>query len=75
MDVFAFELEPGTYSLDVSTIDDIAKKKGDYALSIDIPAYESELVMSDIQLATKVKKATGKSNFSIKNNLEIYQNP
>lgn len=75
MDVFAFELEPGAYSLEISTIDDVAKKKGDYVLSIDIPTYGSELVMSDIQLATKVKKATGKSNFSIKNNLEIYPNP
>jgi GWxTD domain-containing protein len=75
MDVFAFELNPGSYKLEVSTVDDVANKKGDYILTMDIQEYGSELIMSDIELATQVKKAESKSNFSIKNNLEIFPNP
>jgi GWxTD domain-containing protein len=75
LDVFALELEPGTYTLHVSTMDEVAKKKGDFVLPLEIPVYGSNLIMSDIELATRVKKAEQKSNFSIKNNLEIFPNP
>jgi GWxTD domain-containing protein len=75
MDVFAFEFEPGTYDFHVATADDVAKKKGDYKLTIDIPEYGSDLVVSGVQMATRIEKSEEKSNFSIKNNLAIYPNP
>jgi len=75
MDVFAFELDPGSYALQVETTDEVAQKRGEYNLTIEVPEYGSELIMSEIELATQVKKATTKSNFSIKNNMEILPNP
>jgi GWxTD domain-containing protein len=75
MDVFAFEFDPGSYTLQVGTIDDVANKKGDYSLTIEIPEFGSDLAISDIQLATRIEKTENKTNFSIKNNLGIYPNP
>lgn len=75
MDVFAFEFDPGTYDLLVTVIDEVAQKKGEYTLTLNIPGYGSDFSMSDIELATKINKSTKVSNFCNKNNLEIFPNP
>jgi GWxTD domain-containing protein len=75
MDVFAFEFEPGSYNLQVITIDDVAQKNGAYNLKVDIPSYGPELCISDIQLSTGIKQAESESNFSSKNNMEILPSP
>ena len=75
MDVFAFELEPGNYEIITSLVDNVAKRNGEYTLKADIPAYESGLTLSDIEIATKINKTDKKSPFSAKNNLEILPNP
>ncbi len=75
MDVFAFELDPGEYDLVALISDDISQKKGEYSLALEIPEYGQEFMVSDIQLSTKINKTDVASNFSNKNNLEIYPNP
>ncbi len=75
MDVFAFELEPGDYTIVTYITDNISKRQGEYKLEADIPLYKSGLSLSDIQIATKISKTDKKSNFSAKNNLEILPNP
>lgn len=75
MDVFPFELSPGKYTLTAYLIDEVSKKRGEYTLNMEIPAYESGLTMSDIQLSTKISKTNKISNYSSKNNLEILPNP
>jgi GWxTD domain-containing protein len=75
MDVFAFEFDPGTYELQVTTMDEVLKKRGEYNLTLEVPGYGSEFSISEIELATRIDKATKPSNFSSKNNLEIYPNP
>ena len=75
MDVFSFEFESGVYELVATAYDEVADKKGEYRLTLTIPAYGSDLSISDIELATKVSKATQKSNFTNKNNMEIIPNP
>jgi GWxTD domain-containing protein len=75
VDVFAFEFESGIYELIVTVYDEVAERKGEYTLKLTIPEYQSDLTISDIQLATGISKTTQKSNFSNKNNLEIIPNP
>jgi len=75
MDVFAFEFDPGSYDLVVTLFDEVAKKRGEYTLTLDIPGYGSEFSISQIQLATRISKASSKSNFTNKSNLEIIPNP
>jgi GWxTD domain-containing protein len=75
MDVFAFEFEPGTYELELILIDEVAQKNGEYKMTLDIPEYGSELAISHIELATRINKATVKSNFTSKNNMEIIPHP
>lgn len=75
MDVFPFELEPGKYNLVASVVDEVAKKSGEYTLEMDVPEYGSSLVISDIELSTKISKTGTESAFSNKNNLEIFPNP
>ena len=75
MDVFAFEFEPGTYSLQIITLDDVAQKNGAYNLKLQIPSYGSKLLNSDIQLSSNIERTKNPSNFSIKNQMEIIPNP
>jgi GWxTD domain-containing protein len=75
MDVFAFELDPGSYKLEVSILDDVSNKKGNYILPMELAKIDSEFMMSDIELASRVNKTESKSNFSLKNNIEIIPNP
>lgn len=75
MDVFAFEFESGVYELVAAAHDEVADKKGEYRMRLTIPEYGSDLSISDIEFATKVSKATQKSNFANKNNMEIIPNP
>ncbi len=75
MDVFSFELFPGYYSLVTTLTDQVSKKSGVFNIEMEIPDFSKGLMLSHLEIATKAAKATKPSNFSNKNNIEIYPNP
>jgi GWxTD domain-containing protein len=75
MDVFAFELVPGEYDLVATLTDLVTAKSGTFNIKMNVPDYSSQLSISHIEIATQAKKAVKPSNFSNKNNIEIYPNP
>ncbi len=75
IDVFAVELEPGTYQLLATIHDQTSQKTGDYSLELTIPVFSKEFAVSHLQLSTKIEKTDRESNYSAKNNIEIMPNP
>ncbi len=75
IDVFAVELEPGTYQLLAAIHDQTSQKMGDYSLELNIPAFNKEFSVSHLQLSTRIEKTDRESNYSAKNKIEIMPNP
>jgi len=75
MDVFAMELQPGSYKLVATLSDDVSLKSGEFNIDMEIPDFYQGLTMSHIEMATKAEKSNQPSNFSYKNNITIYPNP
>ncbi len=75
MDVFAFELEPGSYKLVSVLTDMVSAKTGTFNIDLEIPDFTGKLKISHLEIATQASKAAKPSNFSHKNNIEIYPNP
>jgi GWxTD domain-containing protein len=75
VDVFPFELPTGIYQVTVDINDKVSNKTDVQTIEIQIPQYSTALMLSHIELATKISKAEKISNFSIKNNIEILPNP
>lgn len=74
IEVFPFELNPGTYNLKANIIDKISNKSGEYKMEITVPDYSDSLYISNIEIATKIDQKSDESNFSLKNNISIYPN-
>ena len=75
IDVFAVELQPGTYQLLAAIHDQTSQKTGDYSLELTIPAFDQDFAVSHLQLSTRIEKTNRESNYSAKNNIEIMPNP
>jgi len=75
MDVFPFRLDPGKYKIIATLNDNVSNKFGDFRLNMDVPAFDSTLALSNIQLATQIEKSEKVNNFSLKNNMYILPNP
>jgi GWxTD domain-containing protein len=75
MDVFSFELVPGYYKLVVTLTDQVSGKSGVFNIEMEIPDFSGGLKISHLEIATQAAKAAKPSNFSNKNNIEIYPNP
>ena len=75
MDVFSFELLPGYYNLVVTLRDQVSENSGVFNIDMEIPDFSKGLKISHLEIATKAAKAAKPSNFSNKNNIEIYPNP
>jgi GWxTD domain-containing protein len=75
MDVFTLELKPGQYNLTVILLDVVSSKTGTFNIQMDIPDFTGGLKISQLQIASQAGKAKKPSNFSNKNNIEIYPNP
>ena len=74
VDVFAFNLSPGSYTIHASITDNIASKNGEFQMDITVPEFSDAFTLSSIEIATKIERANESSNFSGKNNIAIYPN-
>lgn len=74
IEVFPFEIFPGSYNLKANIVDKISNKSGEYNMEIIIPNYVDSLTMSNIEIATKIEQKIDDSNYSLKNNISIYPN-
>jgi GWxTD domain-containing protein len=74
VDVFGFKMDPGSYILSATVMDNTSLKKGEFQMDIEIPAFEEDLNLSQIELATKIERADEPSSYSSKNNIAIYPN-
>lgn len=69
-DIFALSLKPGKYSATVLLNDMNSGTKGEYAQDIIVPDFSGHFKLSNIEFASKIKRATKKTKF-VKNGLEI----
>jgi GWxTD domain-containing protein len=72
IDVFAFNIQSGSYTLHATITDNLSLKKGDFQMDMEIPFFSTSLALSHIEIATKIEQADQPSNFSGKNNIAIY---
>ncbi len=73
--VFACELPKGKYSAKIILTDTNAGIKGEYLMPVEVkPLSNTNLSLSDIQLAAKISPAQSESMFN-KNGLQIIPNP
>lgn len=74
VDVFPVELKAGEYSVIANISDKIANRTGEYILNATIPDLNSELSISNIELANSFDAKGDSSNFSLKNNIKLIPN-
>ncbi len=72
-DVFAQALPFGEYKAVVRLTDETSKNNGEYELNLNIEKPGDNFYLSDIQLASEIKKDSGKSIFT-KNGLKVIPN-
>ena len=75
INVFKFYLEAGTYTIKIQVRDQNSPKSGEYEFDLAVNSFSAtELVMSDIQLCSKITPDTAKTEF-IKNSFLTLPNP
>jgi GWxTD domain-containing protein len=75
INVFKFYLEAGTYTVKIQVQDQNSPKSGEYEFDLAVKSFSAtDLVMSDIQLCSKITPDTAKTEF-MKNSFLTLPNP
>lgn len=74
IDIFAIEVPYGSYKAKSEIVDNTSLKKGEYLIEINTITPEEGLLLSDIELCTKIVPDTIKSIYH-KNGLKVVPNP
>ncbi|HHM02970.1 MAG TPA: GWxTD domain-containing protein [Caldithrix abyssi] len=73
-DIFKTVLKPGTYQARLKLYDILAKRTGEYELTVFVPRIGEGLSLSSIQLCSSIKKAGGPRGLFVKNGMTVMPN-
>ncbi len=73
-DIFKTVLKPGTYQAKLKLEDILAKRTGEYELTIYVPHVGENLCFSSIQLCSNIKKAQNPRGLFVKNGMNVMPN-
>jgi len=73
-DIFKTALKPGTYQARLKLEDMLAKRSGEYQLTVYVPQVGKDLCFSSIQLCSNIKKAQEPQGLFVKNGMNVMPN-
>ena len=73
-DIFKTALKPGTYQARLKLEDMLAKRSGEYELTVYVPQVGKDLCFSSIQLCSNIKKAQEPQGLFVKNGMNVMPN-